>query len=686
MVLQAIRERLTGIIAVFIFGILIIPFAFVGVNSYFTSDSVNSVARVNDVDITTAEFTQSFQNYRRRMQSLLGANFDPEQFDQPIVRRQFLDSLIDRELLSQVSLETGLSVDDESLAQAIREISVFQVDGEFNTDVYTARLTAQGSNPQIFENEMRAQMVLDQYPETIASSAIATDLELREFVRLQDQQRAFKAIVVSAQVPAEGPEEAVGGTEAETAEEADTEATEPAAEAVPASADADDDDATQAASAGESGEAIDDAAIQAWYDDHPEDFRSEERVIIEYVELDASTMAQDTAPDEDELRSRFEAQQSRFITPEARLASHILIQVDPQASEVEIETARQQAQALSDQARDGADFAELAREHSQDAGSAAIGGDLDWVEPGFMVNAFEDGLYALTLDQPISAPVQTGFGWHVIQLRDIRPAEGMTFEQAREVLLEEYTAEVQERKFLEQADRLVDLVYEDPTTLNTAGEVLGLPVHEAGPFGREGGDGIASNPDVVSAAFSELVLQQGVVSDPVDLGENHLVMLRVKEYMPEAVMPLDQVRDEVIASIRRDQALQQAKARAEALLAQLNEGADISSLAEGDALELVVSENARRNSPEVPRALLTEVFLLPRPETDAVRHELVTLPDGYAVVQLESVTDGVLSEEEQFQQQNYRRRISNAAANTETLGFLRMLREQSEIEVFEDRL
>ncbi len=683
MVLQAIRERLTGIIAIFIFGILIIPFAFVGVNSYFTSDSVNSVARVNDVDITTAEFTQSFQNYRRRMQSLLGANFDPEQFDQPIVRRQFLDSLIDRELLSQVSLETGLSVDDESLAQAIREISVFQVDGEFNTDVYTARLTAQGSNPQIFENEMRAQMVLDQYPETIASSAIATDLELREFVRLQDQQRAFKAIVVSAQVPAEDADDAVGGTEADTSAADDSEATEPAADVAPAGADA---VAEQAANAGDSGEAIDAAAIQAWYDDHPEDFRSEEQVIIEYVELDASTMAQDTAPDEDELRNRFETQQSRFITPEARLASHILIQVDPQASEVEIETARQQAQALSDQARDGADFAELAREHSQDAGSAAIGGDLDWVEPGFMVKAFEDGLYALTLDQPISAPVQTGFGWHVIQLRDIRPAEGMTFEQAREVLLEEYTAEVQERKFLEQADRLVDLVYEDPTTLNTAGEVLGLEVYEAGPFGREGGDGIAANPDVVSAAFSELVLQQGVVSDPVDLGENHLVMVRVKEYMPEAVMPLEQVRDEVIASIRRDQALQQAKARAEALLAQLNEGADISSLAEGDALELVVSENARRNSPEVPRALLTEVFLLPRPETDAVRHELVTLPDGYAVVQLESVTDGVVSEEEQLQQQNYRRRISNATANTETLGFLRMLREQSDIEVFEDRL
>ena len=228
-----------------------------------------------------------------------------------------------------------------------------------------------------------------------------------------------------------------------------------------------------------------------------------------------------------------------------------------------MDTARQVAEDLARRARDGEDFAELARENSQDIGSAAEGGDLGWIEPGYMVQAFEDAAYELTLEHPISEPVQTGFGWHVIELRDIRPAEGMSFTEARDILVNEYRAEADERRFLEQADRMVDIIYEDPTTLSAAAEELGLEVMEAGPFGRLGGEGIAANPEVVSAAFSDLVLAQGSVSDPIDLGENHMVMIRLKEHLPEALMPLEEVRDRVVASVRRQQALDAASATAQ---------------------------------------------------------------------------------------------------------------------------
>jgi len=607
MVLQAIRERLTGIIAIFIFAILIIPFAFVGVNSYFTSDSVNSVARVNDVDISVNDYSQGFQNYRRRMQSLMGARFDPEQFDQPIVRRQFLDSLIDKELLAQVSLEVGLSVDDQRLAQAIREIPAFQVDGEFNTDVYQSRLLAQGTTPQEFENDMRAQLILEQFPGTITASAIATDWELQQFVRLQDQQRSFKALLVKAVTD---DEEAVGDVES-AEEELEGAAEETLEEAVDAAEEAIDEAALEESEPQEpvdTSSPVAEEAIVAWYEGHPGDYRSEEQVLIEYIELNAETLEDDLEPDEDELRARFEEQKARFITPEARLASHILIEVSPEADEATIETERQMAEGLAQRARDGEDFAALASEHSQDAGSASEGGDLGWIEPGFMVQAFEDGVYELDLEAPISDPVQTGFGWHVIQLRDIRPAEGMSFEEARDILVEEYIAESQERKFLEQADRLVDLIYEDPTTLNAAADMLDLDIKEAGPFGRTGGVDVAAIPAVVSAAFSDLVLAQGAVSDPVDLGENHIVMLRIKEYFPEALKPLDEVRDEVIASVQRENAMQAAAARADELLTQLESGADILALAEDDSIELLESAEAQRSMPGLPQDLLSQVF------------------------------------------------------------------------------
>jgi peptidyl-prolyl cis-trans isomerase D len=666
MVLQSIRDRLTGIIAIFIFAILIIPFAFVGVSSYFTSGAVNSVAVVNDKEITIGQYNQGFQNYRRRMQAQLGAAFDPELFDQPIIRRQFLDQLINEELLAQVSIDAGLAVDDAVLAQAIRDVEAFHVDGEFNVDVYQARLNSQGLTPKQFETNMRASMVLGQFPNAISNSSIATNWEKADYVRLMEQQRDFNAVMVPAFPAAAGPEETAETAAAEVTQESagDTATQEAAPEAV-----------------------VEEEAIIEWYENNQGDYMSEERVIIDYIELDAATFGGAVEPDEEALRARFEEQQVRFITPEARLASHILIEVDQQAPQLELETARQQAEDLVALAREGGDFAELAREHSQDIGSASEGGDLGWIEPGFMVQAFEDGLYALTVENPVSEPIQTGFGWHVIYLREVRPSEGMTYTEAREILLAEYKAEADDRRFLEQADRMVDIIYEDPTTLSAAAEELGLEVGQAGPFGRAGSDfGPAANPDVVSAAFSDLVLAQSSVSDPIDLGVNHMVMILLREHLPQALLPLEEVRDQVTQSIRNQRAMEAARIKAEELLVSLDAGTEISTLAGTAGLELVEAQAALRAGTEFDARLLAKVFLLKKPDDSGPVTAVVELDDGYAVVQLNGVTDGELNPEDALLNQAYAQRIATSAASSETIGFLRMLRAQSTIEVFEDRL
>ena len=664
MVLQSIRDRLTGIIAVFVLGLLIIPFAFVGVSSYFTSDAVNAVAVVNDQEITVSEFSQGFQTYRRQMQARLGAAFDPDRFDQAVVRRGYLDQMIDEELLAQLSIDAGLTVSDEMLAQTIRDLPGFQVDGEFNADVYQANLAAQGLTPQQFEQSIRVTMVLSQLPTAIATSAISTEWEMQDYARLQDQERAFKAIVIPAEPAAD---EAV--------------------ETEPAEGDADEEIEAEAEEAVAGTEAeVDEEAVLAWYEGNQDLYRSEERVVIEYLELDASQLGGSVEPEEESLRARFEEQQARFITPESRQVSHILLELAAGAPQVDEETRRREAEDIARRVMDGEDFAELARALSEDFGSAEQGGDLGWIEPGFMVQAFEDAAYELTLENPVSEPVRTGFGWHVIQLNDIRPAEGMTFTEARDILLEEYRAEADERRFLEQADRLVDIIYEDPTTLSAAAEELGLDIQEAGPFGRLGGDGIAANQDVVAAAFSDLVLGQQSVSDPIDLGENHIVLVHLKEHLPEAVMPLDQVRDRVVEAVRRQQAMDAALVRAQELLAALQEGAAIDELSESRALELIEAEAAKRNSPEFDGRLREQVFLMEPPAEDASVTQIVELDDGYAVVQLQAVRDGSLVEGDDLSRQAYARRITSASANEEAQGFIRMLRAQSTIEVNEDRL
>jgi len=638
MVLQSIRERLTGILAFAILGILIVPFALVGVNEYFTSSSGNIVARINEKEISYNDFNQSFSNYRRRMQSIMGAAYDPVQFDDLVVRRQHVDSLVNEELLSQAAQSMGLDVDDETLAQEIKNIPSFQVEGEFNADVYQSRLLSQGLTPKQFQNEMRAQFVVSQLPRNIAASSIATSSELKDFVALLDQSRTFSAVLVPAETSDVTP-------------------------------------------------SFDEAEISAWYDSHADEYQSEEQVVIEYVELDADLMPSGSPPEEDILREQFESQKARFISPEQRHVAHILIQVAADASDAEKETARQTAEDLSKRVRAGEDFATLAIENSQDQGSAAAGGDLGWVEAGVMVKAFENAMYELSMEAPISEPIQTGFGWHIIQLQEVRESTGMSFDEARMTLVREYQDEEAARVFLEQADRLVDLVYEDPTTLESAALVMELTVREAGPFTRAGGEGVAATPEVAAAAFSDLVLLQGSVSDPVNLDENRLVMVRLKEHMPVALKPLEQVRDEVVATLTENLARENAKAKSTQILASMQSGeSELETLATEAGLTFGRYEAAKRNSTDPEGRLVQEVFQLQAPASGSVVQAVLPTDSGFAVVELETVVAGELEAGVTPIQRQFERLIANGNASMEASALMSQLRAAAVVEVFEDRI
>ena len=568
----------------------------------------------------------------------MGAAYDPVQFDQLIMRRQHLDNLIEQELVSQAAQSMGLDVDDASLAEEIRNLPAFQVDGQFNADVYQSRLASQGMSPQQFQNDMRAQYIVTQLPMNIVTSSIATPAELNDLVALLEQNRTFSAVLVPAETAA---------TPVEFSEE----------------------------------------EIVAWYDSHSEQYQSEEQVIIEYVELNSSSLTAGLPPEEDVLLAQFEAQKARFISPEQRQVSHILISVAVDASEAEKETARQTADDISKRARAGEDFATLAIENSQDQGSAPSGGDLGWVETGVMVKAFENAMYELSMQAPISEPVQTGFGWHVIQLREIRESQGMSFEEARVTLIRELEEENMARAFLEQADRLVDLVYEDPTTLESAALVLELPVNEAGPFSRTGGEGIAANPEVIEAAFSDLVLLQGSVSDPVDLEENQMVMIKLRQHLPVAVKSLDEVRDTIVTTLGENRARDNANARANELLAAIQSGeSELEALATEAGLEYGIHQAIKRNSLIPDSTLVEEVFRLAAPAGNETVKAALPTGNGFAVVELNEVVQGVLGDGATVALQQFERIIANSNASQENSAVLSQLRAAADIEVFEDRI
>ncbi len=637
MVLQSIRDRLTGVLAFVVLGLLVIPFAFVGVNEYFSSSSLNQVALVNDEEITFDQFNQSFLNYRRQRQQQLGAAFDPDVFDGLIARLEHLDRMIDEELLRQAAVSLGYDVDNTLLAEQIRTIPAFQVDGVFNADVYQARLLAEGLTIAQFEQQLRQAAIMETLPRGVLESSFATPIESERLIALLQQQRSFEAVTVPAD-----PASIVGEF---TAEEE-----------------------------------------TSWFEQNQSRFMTEEQVTIEFLELNADQFPAAEAPDDDVLLASYEAQKGRFLVPEQRQVSHILIEVPATASSTEIEQGRLEAEVLSQRALAGEDFATLARENSEDIGSASAGGSLGFLEQGIMPEAFEAAVYELSLADPISEPVQTGFGWHVILLTAIEPATGMDFEAAREVLLEEAQQEQAERQFLELADRLVDIVYEDPTTLEAASLDMGLEIQTEGPFTRNGGFGVSAEPEVLAAAFSDLVLEQGSASDLIELSPTRAVVLRVLNHEPVRAQTLDEVREQVQSLLRQERASELARVQAESMLVRLETGEELAAIAEEAGLVVVTVPAARRQSMSPDPVAVQNVFKLPRPAEDGESYHVVDAANGSALVILRAVTDGVADEASGFGSLQAGQMMGTVVGSVESIGLVRQRREAASIPVFEDRV
>jgi len=633
--LQAIRERVTGIVAIFILGLLAVPFLFFGVESYIRAVPQDAVATVGDHEISTSEFQTSFARFRAELRQQQGAAYDEIATNQPVVRRQHLEGMIDEVLLRQHAESLGLVISADMLVDLIRQVPAFQIDGRFEPELYQQALRASGLTPRAFERDLREDLLMRMLPSSVASSTIVTQTEIDRMLSLQNETRRISMIEVPAAL---FEEEIVVG----------------------------DDD------------------VLAYYEDNLSRFLTTEEVSILYVELDTVAMTADAQLSEEELRQRYDAARQRFLTPELRQASHILLEVTAERDEAETEAL---AQTLFDRLLDGESFAELAREYSDDPGSAAQGGELGWIEAGDMVEAFEDALFDLTLTGEVSAPVRTSFGWHLIQLDAVREPEGMSFEEARDEILADFREREAEDLYIELSERLVDLVFADDSTLEPLALELGLEIRSAGPFSRAGGDGVAGYRQVVDAAFSDMVLLDGTVSDPLEVDRNRMVVIKLDQHYPAEPRPLDDVADEIRELLAERKARDAARARAETLRAEvLDAGVSLAELAETDE-GLVFSEH-----PELRRFdflqgpdFLSGLFRLPAPGETPTLHVLPRV-DGFALVRLESVQPGnpVLASEQE--RQLARQQILIGRVNEEVEGLLAYLRANTRIRVVEDRI
>lgn len=662
--LQTLRDKTSGWIATVILGLLIIPFAFVGIEQYLVQRVDNAVARIEiapswwrsapswwpasmlwkKAAIERSEFDERFQRERDRRRAAEGEAFDAREFEKPESKRKVLEQLIDERVRMLAAEVEGLSVADGAVVKTIQAVPEFQDGtGKFSQEryLYGLQMRQPPQSPSQFEQFVRERLMENILVGNIGQSSFLTQAEMDRLIKLMGERRDVSLLLMPP----------------------------PAADTAEVSA----------------------AEIQKWYDSHGKDFRAPESVILEYVELTGATLPPPGAPTEASLRKRYEDEKSRFVAEEQRLVSHIQINVAAGADAAAQKAAETKAAQIAAQARAaGADFAALARANSEDLGSKAVGGDLGWINKGTFPGAFEDAMFKLKVGE-VSAPVKDESGWHVILVREVKAGQVQPFEAVRETLLREETETGRERAFNDFSAKLVDMVYKNPTSLAEPAKAMNLAVMKTGPITRDAAlnnGGIGANPAVIRAAFSEARLQDNTVSDPIEIGPEHSVLIRVVSHTPERALPLAQVRDKVIAAVRADRTAKAAEQEAQALVARVNAGETLAAVAASKQLPAPEAvPNVARGMPLPTPEVSEAIFALKAPAAGKASAGKAKLPDGrVAVFAVDKVVSGSKAEIPPAQLDMMRTQISQLGGYEEGRELTSELRKRVKIKVIEDNL
>ncbi|MEJ1356425.1 MAG: SurA N-terminal domain-containing protein [Candidatus Sedimenticola sp. (ex Thyasira tokunagai)] len=589
--LQSIRESAQGVIAWVIVVLISVPFALWGIQEYLGVSSDPVMASVNGQEITEKAFDRGYREFRQNLRERLGKNYRPELIDETVLRKEVLDAMIRNSLIMQATDQLNLRAGDEQVRGTIRRMQNFQAGGVFNQAAYERGVSMQGLTQAGFEAQVRSGLVSEQLPRAISVSEFVTSAEVNELVRLSQQKRAVDYLIVPS----------ARFTDTIAVNESDT---------------------------------------QSYYDAHHDEFMAPERVKVLYLELDLENIASTLEADEEAMLEYYDQHKSDYITEEQRSARHILIAVDATNDEAAESSARALADTTLARINGGEDFSAVAKELSQDPGTSDMGGDLGYFGKGEMDDAFDAAAFAMN-EGAISEPVRTEFGFHIIQLTGIRPKQGKSFDDARDEVKVAHLKDQAERLFYEYAEKMNDLAYEDPDSLEPAAAVLNLEVSESGWFTRDGGEGIASSLKVASAAFSDDVLSGGHNSEAIELGAEHMVVLRILEHEESALKELADVSVEITTKLKMDGAGEKAREQADILVAQLKAGAAIDTLAQDNGLLLEQKGLVERDSRDLPAGLVSHLFVMPRPEEGKASFGQAQLAGGnVAVIALKQVNDG----------------------------------------------
>ncbi|MDB5775288.1 MAG: peptidylprolyl isomerase [Herbaspirillum sp.] len=603
-------------------------FAFFGLQSYTRmSDSDSAVAKVAGESITQQDWDNATRQQMDRMRQMFGDQFDAKLLDTPEAKRAVLDNLIaQRAMVAEVNRDK-LQVSDQAIAQALMAIpGLIKPDGTFDNDQYKTLLGAQGMTPALYEARLRQDLALQQLNTAVQASAFAPKTVSGRLSDLNDQERTVQQLTFT--------------------------------------------ESTYAAQV-----KVTDDMLKTYYDKHPAQFQVPEQARIEYLVLDNAAVGAQINVSDDDIKSYYEQNKQQYGSAEERRASHILIAVKKDASAADKAAAKAKADKLYAQlSASPGDFAKLAKANSNDPGSAEHGGDLGYFARGMMVKQFEDAAFQMKEGQ-IGQPVQSDFGYHIIQLTGIKPATVKTLEQVKPEIAAAIRTQLLTKKFAELADVFNNTVYEQGDSLQPAADKLKLKIQTASNVTRLPNPTLSpaapyNNAKFLTALFADDVIKNKHNTEAIEVAPNTLVAGRVVEYKPQSKQPFEAVRAAVRERVIQEQETMLAKQAGEAKLAALKQKDDSTGF--GDQKSVSRVKNQGFDADTVTALMKTDTAKLPA-------YVGVAEPGSYSVFRISKV--GQPEKPDAARRQAEQQQVSDALAQQEMLSYMNALKDKAKVKL-----
>lgn len=587
MLMQKMRDGAQGIVAKVIIGLLVFvlaAFGFGTIDLFSVSEPV--AATVNGDEVSQGDLEVAIARQRSILRAQMGENATDDLLDRMVTPGAVLNVLVDQTLLAQAADDLDLAVSERRVESRIRADFAGLV--ELDETSYRQRLAAAGYTPLTYQAELVDTERQSQLAGGFRETGFVTERELRRAAEVLTQRRDVAWLPLEA-ASFEGEVE------------------------------------------------VEEAEIEDRYLTEIQSYMTEEMFDFSFVRLARGALEAEVDVTDEEVVQRYEAEAAALAEkPPRRRGAHILFEV---GGERDAEAALALAAGTRARLDAGEAFEDLARELSEDIGSAADGGDLGMADRDTFVAPFADALWALEPDE-LSEPVESEFGVHLIKLLEVEEVLAPTLEERRDGIAAELRAQAAEELFTERLRELDEVAFENPESLEPLAEEFALTVERAPGVTRASLEGVLADRAVRDAAFGDEVLAQGFNSRAVATANDEAVVVRLDTRYPAEERPFEEVRDEIRAELVREQARFLAQDAAEAALAEFRAGAATAAIADRYASAWERADAAERRTPDAPQEILDAAFALAAPAEGRVSDVAVMADGSRALVVVSAVNLG----------------------------------------------